>query len=88
MSTARDSPSFERLSSRAAALTGIRTVDPISEAVSDLQTQIREFSSDERARILHVLANPEHASLVTKTFRSEEWNPENRSPFSAWVAIA
>jgi tetratricopeptide (TPR) repeat protein len=56
-------------------------MDPISNAVDGLQTEVREFLSDDAARVLRLIVDPEHGSLVGKALRAEEWGLENRSPF-------
>ena len=56
-------------------------MDPISEAIEGLQSDLVAFREDDGARILRLISDPKDGSLISKTIRAEEWQPENRSPF-------
>lgn len=56
-------------------------MDPISKAVAAFQEDFRTFRDDSKARVLRIVAGPEHVRMLTQVLRAEEWHLANRSPF-------
>lgn len=55
-------------------------MDPITQAVEDLQTAARKFLAGDR-RVLIVTAAGDDVATVAKVLRGEEWQPDNQRPF-------
>ncbi|MBN1982425.1 MAG: hypothetical protein JW795_12905 [Chitinivibrionales bacterium] len=61
-------------------------MDPISEALTTFQTQLNDFTNNKDKNVLDIIAEGQHGPLLVKIMRSQEWQPENKSPFLIFSA--
>ncbi len=56
-------------------------MDPISKEINRFRETFRDFRENNKARILHIITQPEQVGNIIKALRSEEWQLDNRCPF-------